>query len=77
MGRPLQGHMPRQPPSAPSRPAVSWWARGHERLREQCVGASAGARVWYDEQEDELYWPLLLLYPEAAQSDMVQVQMNE
>ena len=38
----------------------------------RCVGTAAGARVWYDESEDELFWPLLLLYPEAAQSDIVQ-----
>ena len=37
-----------------------------ERLREQCVGAAAGAHVWYDEEEDELHWPLLLLYPEPV-----------
>eukprot|EP00900_Chrysochromulina_parva_P013436 jgi/Chrpa1/22093/Chrysochromulina_OHIO_Genome00009484-RA len=43
-----------------------------ERLKAQCVGAASGARVWFDEAEDELYWPLLLLYPEAAQSDVVQ-----
>ena len=43
-----------------------------ERLKAQCVGAASGARVWFDETEDELYWPLLLLYPEAAQSDVVQ-----
>jgi hypothetical protein len=32
-----------------------------ERLKAQCVGAASGARVWFDEAEDELYWPLLLL----------------
>lgn len=37
-----------------------------ERLKEQCVGAAAGARVWYDDEEDELHWPLLLLYPEMV-----------
>ena len=43
-----------------------------ERLREQCVGAASGARVWYDADDDELHWPLLLLYPEEAQSDFIQ-----
>lgn len=31
-----------------------------------------GARVWYDEEEDEIHWPLLFLYPEVAQSDFLQ-----
>lgn len=43
-----------------------------ERLREQCVGAAAGARVWYDDEKDAMHWPLLLLYPEPAMSDFVQ-----
>ena len=40
--------------------------------RSEGVGATSGARVWYDEESDELHWPLLLLYPEPAQSDFVQ-----
>ena len=42
------------------------------RLREQCVGAASGARVWYDAELDEVHWPVLLLYPEDAQSDFIQ-----
>ena len=34
--------------------------------------ASSGAKIWYDLELDELHWPLLLLYPEVAQSDFVQ-----
>ena len=41
-------------------------------IREQCVGASSGAKVWYDLELDEMHWPLLMLYPEFAQSDFVQ-----
>jgi Ca2+-binding EF-hand superfamily protein len=44
----------------------------NETLRAQCVGETAGARVWYDDEADELHWPLLLLYPEPAQSDFIQ-----
>ena len=43
-----------------------------EQLREQVVGASSGARVWYDAEEDALHWPCLVLYPEVGMSDFVQ-----
>ena len=43
-----------------------------ERLREQCVGARSGARIWFDAELDELHWPVLFLYPEEAQSDFIQ-----
>ena len=43
-----------------------------EAIKQQCVGAASGARIWYDLEQDELHWPLLLLYPETAQSDFVQ-----
>ena len=43
-----------------------------ENLRQQCVGANSGARVWYDAELDELHWPVLLLYPEHAQTDFIQ-----
>ena len=43
-----------------------------EALRQQCTGGSSGARVWWDAELDELHWPVLLLYPETAQSDMIQ-----
>ena len=36
------------------------------------VGEHSGARVWYDAHEDVVHWPVLLLYPEAAQSDFIQ-----
>ena len=34
--------------------------------------ATSGARVWFDADFDELHWPVLLLYPEDAQSDFIQ-----
>ena len=43
-----------------------------EQLREQCVGASSGARIWWDAAEDAVHWPLLVLYPEVGMSDFVQ-----
>ena len=42
------------------------------QLRDQCLGAISGARVWYDAEGGELHWPVLLLYPEDAQSDFIQ-----
>lgn len=41
-------------------------------LQQQCVGPHTGARVWYDAELDEVHWPVLLLYPEPAQSDFIQ-----
>ena len=38
----------------------------------ECVGPASGAKVWYGLETDELHWPLLLLYPEHAQSDFIQ-----
>lgn len=44
-----------------------------ERIREQCVGSSSGARIWYEAEADQLHFPVLLLYPESAMSDFIQV----
>ena len=43
-----------------------------EQIREQCVGSSSGARVWFDGELNELHFPVLLLYPETAMSDFIQ-----
>lgn len=43
-----------------------------EATRAQLVGEHSGARVWWDADEDELHWPVLLLYPHYQQTDFLQ-----
>ncbi|KAG8467356.1 hypothetical protein KFE25_000672 [Diacronema lutheri] len=43
-----------------------------EAAEAQLVGAHSGARVWWDDVEDELHWPVLLLYPQHQQTDYLQ-----
>ena len=43
-----------------------------EAMADAYVGPSSGARVWYDAAADCVHWPVLLLYPETAQSDFIQ-----
>jgi hypothetical protein len=36
-------------------------------------GSISGAHVWFDSEADELHFPVLVLYPETAMSDFIQV----
>ena len=44
-----------------------------QAMRERYTGANSGARVWYDAVDDEVHWPVVLLYPETSRSDFIQV----